>query len=36
LICRCFWSGIEDVEDPTEYGGEVLIDTLKDPEDNLV
>ena len=29
-------AGVEFIEEPTEYGGEVLIATLKDPEGNLV
>ena len=29
-------SGVEFIEDPTEYGGDMSIATLKDPEGNLV
>ncbi|HEX5809998.1 MAG TPA: VOC family protein [Anaerolineales bacterium] len=29
-------AGVEFVEDPTEYGGDMSIATLKDPEGNLV
>jgi predicted enzyme related to lactoylglutathione lyase len=29
-------AGIEFIEDPTEYGGDMSIATLKDPEGNLV
>ena len=29
-------AGVEFIEDPTEYGGEMSIATLKDPEGNLV
>jgi predicted enzyme related to lactoylglutathione lyase len=29
-------AGVEFIEDPTEYGGDMSIATLKDPEGNLV
>jgi predicted enzyme related to lactoylglutathione lyase len=29
-------SGVEFIEEPTEYGGEMSIATMKDPEGNLV
>ena len=29
-------AGVEFIEDPTDYGGEMSIATLKDPEGNLV
>ena len=29
-------AGVEFIEDPTEYGGDMSIVTLKDPEGNLV
>jgi predicted enzyme related to lactoylglutathione lyase len=29
-------AGVEFIEDPTEYGGDMAIATLKDPEGNLV
>ncbi len=29
-------AGVEFIEDPTDYGGDMSIATLKDPEGNLV
>lgn len=29
-------AGVEFVEEPTDYGGDILLATLKDPEGNLV